>query len=806
MNSKSTLTEKIFYLKKISINQLRLYLKILLSVFFIVVFSDSIRADDLIFTIIPKCSEIILPIDSIRFINLNNGETICFSNLPLEGNFQVNLTKEIVLDPLKNNIIKSEKEFYVIENMPGTIKIGSLKSINKNVQINIFNVHGQKIYTTTFNDISLNNRITIKMDLPGVFIINILSNNNSQSFKAIGNSNNDKIYINSSTYNNLESIIPKSLNLNTEDFSFQTGDSLKVTVYKNGYYSSTQRLKVIGNNTLIFNLNLISNLISDIDSNFYKTITIGDQVWLSENLKTTRFNDGADIPLVNDIQSWYYLKVPGYNWYQHDSSFKDKYGALYNWYTVNTGKLCPVGWHVPKDYEWINLEVYLQNHGYNYDKQNDNDDDRYTNNKIAKALAVDTLWKNSDDEGAVGNDLSTNNSSGFNGIPAGFCNNMLSSNHMGESAIWWSASEYDVDNALSRDLTYSNNEVERPNMLKTFGLSVRCILDPPAETSLPIIHTKKVSSIMTNYAISGGNITNDGGFQVTTFGIVWSKDEKPTVDHHEGITNDGSGIGQYSSPMTNLLDNTIYHVRAYANNQLGISYGEELIFTTAKSPNCTIFDIDGNGYTSVDIGTQTWLAENLKTTRFNDGTPITLQYDNKKWCTENIPAYTWYADDSTNKNIYGGLYNWFATNSDKICPVGYHVPTDSEWSKLEIHLENSGFNYDGSIDSDNDRATNNKIAKALASQSLWQPGVIPGTIGGDLSLNNKTGFNALPGGYRDSGAGDYILINSIGVWWCNTESSSVDAWYRSLVSINFDLGTGRMDKNSGASIRCLKNE
>ena len=112
--------------------------------------------------------------------------------------------------------------------------------------------------------------------------------------------------------------------------------------------------------TTLTDLSGVKGTVTDIDGNSYKTISIGTQVWMTENLKTTRFNDGSTIPLVTDPVIWSNLTTPGYCWYNNDeASYKNIYGALYNWYTVNTVKLCPAGWHVPTDDEWILIESFL---------------------------------------------------------------------------------------------------------------------------------------------------------------------------------------------------------------------------------------------------------------------------------------------------------------------------------------------------------------------------------------------------------------------------------------------------------------
>ena len=108
---------------------------------------------------------------------------------------------------------------------------------------------------------------------------------------------------------------------------------------------------------LIHSCELIDdNSIKDKDRNVYKTVIIGTQVWMAENLKTTKYKDGTAIPLVTDGNAWAALSTPGYCWYNNDAAtYEDTYGVLYNWYTVNTGKLCPTGWHVPSDAEWTTI-------------------------------------------------------------------------------------------------------------------------------------------------------------------------------------------------------------------------------------------------------------------------------------------------------------------------------------------------------------------------------------------------------------------------------------------------------------------
>ncbi|MDP4239324.1 MAG: FISUMP domain-containing protein [Bacteroidota bacterium] len=213
---------------------------------------------------------------------------------------------------------------------------------------------------------------------------------------------------------------------------------------------------------------------------------------------------------------------------------------------------------------------------------------------------------------------------------------------------------------------------------------------------------------------------------------------------------------------------------------------------------CT--DADGNNYSVVKIGTQTWMAENLKTTKYNDGTSIPNVTDNIGWVNLLTPAYCWYNNDSTTyKNIYGALYNWYTVNTAKLAPAGWHVPTDAEWTILGNYLLVNGYNYDGT-------ATGNNYAKSLAATTNWTIYTSTGAIGNDLTKNNSTGFSAAPGGSRfdDNGKFDHLGFN--GYWWSSTQLSTRDAWTRFMYYDNSLVDRFYCHNFAdGYSVRCLKD-
>jgi uncharacterized protein (TIGR02145 family) len=221
----------------------------------------------------------------------------------------------------------------------------------------------------------------------------------------------------------------------------------------------------------------------------------------------------------------------------------------------------------------------------------------------------------------------------------------------------------------------------------------------------------------------------------------------------------------------------------------------------------TVTDTDGNVYQTVRIGNQIWTVENLRVTRFNDGTAIPLDTSTATWDSLynnglTIPAYCFYNNMTNTDSIkkWGALYNWNAVNTGKLAPKGWHVPSDSEWEVMQNYLVMHGYNYDGTTDT-----TNNKIAIALAAQTDWQGFEGGGRPGKNLTMNNSSGFSALPGGCR-IGEGGFYDQSSIGYWWSATEDDASYAWYRYLYCGNETLYRDFDSfKSCGFSVRLVRD-
>ena len=274
----------------------------------------------------------------------------------------------------------------------------------------------------------------------------------------------------------------------------------------------------------------------------------------------------------------------------------------------------------------------------------------------------------------------------------------------------------------------------------------------------------------------------------STSSIIWDWKGVPYATGYKGnTTNDYSTAMEMDTVTTKtetgLACNTTYTRYVWAYN--GCGYSQPLTLTqTTLACDGTVTDIDGNVYHTVTIGTQTWMVENLKTTKYCNGNPITNVTDNANWAAFSMGAYCWYNNDAaTYKETYGALYNWYAVADGRnIAPAGWHVPSDAEWTTLTDFLG-------GQIGAG---------GKLKQTGTIYWPDPNAST--------NSSGFTALPGGYRDYGDGTFNGIVNSGYFWSNTAVGPGDAWYRTLYYTDANVGRYyRSVKPRGMSVRCVKD-
>jgi len=249
-----------------------------------------------------------------------------------------------------------------------------------------------------------------------------------------------------------------------------------------------------------------------------------------------------------------------------------------------------------------------------------------------------------------------------------------------------------------------------------------------------------------------------------------------TATNYSSTAEEDDGSCKYNTTTTDTASNNTGGTTDTAN-------------TGSTGTPETVIDADGNTYKTVKIGSQTWMAENLKTTKFSDGASIENITDTASWRTASSAGYAWYKNDVSNKHKYGALYNYFTVvDSKNVCPIGWHVPSESEWDQLHKYLTANGHT--------------NGEGDALKTTTGW---AYNSSDNKDGNGSDNYGFSAVPAGSRGSEAGQFDSEGELGVWWTNTEHSGIEG-VGYFVTYNFDkIDVDAVNKVVGLSARCLKD-
>ena len=247
--------------------------------------------------------------------------------------------------------------------------------------------------------------------------------------------------------------------------------------------------------------------------------------------------------------------------------------------------------------------------------------------------------------------------------------------------------------------------------------------------------------------------------------------------------------------IVNAQDSMYVYKDGLVTTKVAVLQIDSVIFYKATLASATITDYDGNVYKTVTIGSQVWMAENLKTTKYANGTTIPLINTNSKWdaLTSTAKAYCWHSDNIANKVTYGALYTWTAamdgevsvtTNPSRVqgvCPTGWHLPSDGEWAQLSDYLGGT----------------------SVAGGKLKETGTTHWSTPNSGSTN-EIGFTALPGGCRYE-KGSFNIVGFSGSWWTATENDVTGAWYRILSYGNSNMNSFFNFKELGLSVRCVRD-
>lgn len=510
------------------------------------------------------------------------------------------------------------------------------------------------------------------------------------------------------------------------------------------------------------------------DGNNYDYKVIGTQTWMMENL--------AFLPEVGKPDS-ISDNTPYYGVFAYEGSDVTEakatdnyniYGALYSFDAAINA--CPAGWHLPGDDEWIILEDYLIDDGYGY--KGDGDD-------IAKSMASRLLWIESSYEGSVGNIQLTNNKSNFSALPGGYVDGEGEIIPIGHSTRFWTSTIRSNQFSRIRYLSYFSDYLHSRTTERTWTLSVRCIKGD-------IINTPPTASFY---------ITPESGptSTVFTFDASYSSDVETPIDRilfRWDWTNDGIWDTDYSSnPTMSYKYSNVgeYTVKLEVMDERGAKDTSSSIAIVTLKDDITD-DRDRNGYKTITIGTQTWMAENLAWLP-SVSNPADGSVDN--------PYYYVYGYEGTNVSEaktrnsyekYGVYYNWEAAKT--ACLSGWHLPSDEEWKTLEKYLGMSESNAD-----DLGWRNSGSVGKKLKSTTDWRWSTDPNGDG-------SSGFQAYPVGGRYINE-DFVGFGSYGQvanFWSSTQINLYNSRSRTLRANEYGVGRGRSKSEYGFSVRCLKDK
>jgi len=328
-----------------------------------------------------------------------------------------------------------------------------------------------------------------------------------------------------------------------------------------------------------------------------------------------------------------------------------------------------------------------------------------------------------------------------------------------------------------------------------FYIVILCIL-------LVLITCRKDEEVILEFTVTTRSATNIGQGWATLNGSVNADNKVCKIsfeyDTSTAYTYSISGIPDTVSSdttetiwanLSGLSPETEYYFRLKTEYAGGTEYGDDMTFITTGlssididfNPDLvygTVTDIDGNIYKTIIIGSQTWMAENLKVTRLNDGTLIPFVPVTTTWSALSTSGYCWYNNDSI---AYGALYNCYTVDSNDLCPQGWHVPDSEEWSVM--------INFLG--------------GENIAGGKLKETGTTHWSVP-NFGATNESGFTALAGGYRSS-AGVYKSIQQKGFLWSSTEHTSDHAYYYIMSYSYSNIDMNNSNKKNAFSVRCVKD-
>ncbi len=844
------------------------------------------KAQDLIYTLVGTINNENTSIDSISVENQTNGKQIGFGNLPIRNDYRINLSKRSFWGSTHTETFPSEQGFRISGQNQGLLSLRYRGAALPEANIFIFNINGQSILYQKAQNLLDGSTLQIKIGQNGIFFVRIITARFAQTFKIIGEEEHRGFEIYYGSEGQKEMRNKSHSLLNVQDFSFQPGDRLGLSVFKVGYQADPIHINIQSDERFVFafrkmvfapsvltleafNIQLVSatlhgelvsdggsepvergfywsssnsnpgksdnvipiqeakdsfifilnglnenttyyyvayarnsegektglvksfkthqktsdSFIDERDGTTYKTVKIGDQWWMAENL--------AWIPIGGELPGVYSpFFIPGYTSqsieFGKTTSNYERYGVLYRWSAAMLQEgssnsipskvrgACPIGWHMPSDAEWKQLETALGLSGQELDLFEWRGDDVGHKLKSREGWLLD------------GNG---NNQSGFTAIPAGRCvQSIFSFVGAGSDAYWWSATlrTNDSFNAIGRSLESSKPSINRNFYSTTVseGLSVRCVKDdnrPDISTIVPLEITSNSFKLSAQVGNAGSNPVTLSGFYVSR--------ENPLPDDSDLSVDANFSDNAFSVLIEGLIPGTRYYIRAFAENIVGKSYTDTYSLKTREAFEFGSYtdERDGKVYKTVLLNGKKWMAENLAYL------PSVSPPANYSTTDSNYYVYgfTGFNADSAkltdNYHIHGVLYNSSAATT--ACPSGWSLPTADDFSSLYAYItafllkENQ---FDTSV-------------KQLSSVSNWKGSSVNGSPGNNPGINNASGFSILPSGKYYSSGKSFTGLGSYA--YLHNGSNGF--------SIHFDLNKSQnasLSSSDGWSIRCYQSD
>lgn len=527
----------------------------------------------------------------------------------------------------------------------------------------------------------------------------------------------------------------------------------------------------------------------DQDGNTYATVTIGAQEWMAENLRAVTYANGDSILHVESSIAWAqdFNQEGFWCYYNNDPNNEMPLGKLYNGYAAGDERgVCPYGWHVPLNSDWFSLVSHLG--GY------------WVAGSALKSQSS-IYWSTVD--------TTATNSTGFSALGAGWRWATTGGapqsifQDQGNLGSWWGIRDLGSQSDTAYRLFTWDSWMSSMAWQRECGMSIRCIRGSESVSALHcdsvtmmgiILESQEASGAYFLLPYSGGAGGVQDGFQVISTEVSGL-----TATLLDGNYTAGDGVLYVQ--LAGVPDTS--GIAVFTINFGGVTCSVEIpvyeVGVNHLNPNLTygaMTDHEGSTYATIAIGSQVWMAEDLRVSTYSNGDSILNVPGSTQWLQQTTGAWAYYGNLQPVGQPNGKLYNWYAVSDPRnVCPTGWHVPTDLEWQTLELHL---GMPV-GELTQLSYRGETQMVGGALKTT---EPQYF---LGGNNGASNSSGFSALGNGYRSTNGALFNGLYYNGNWWCFDADQSNTAWSRDVSYYFAGVARNALDKRFGLSVRCVQD-